>query len=218
MPNNPPSGFVTRPEAAKLYNRSQRALEHDLDVALAIRDDEILEHFKLVTKDGEVRQAADLMTDDVKQLVSQGMSPVWYVAETWLDAQYGRKGTSKPHKAKDDAGEKEAQSPEHQRSSQGRNERESGSRGEPKAKTGSDHIDFLENQIEMLEREKQQERKRHDTIVAKLFEQLSVKDKQISAWDDVTQGLTKALATGQLTPQLPVTSHTTDIPLSDCAS
>jgi hypothetical protein len=38
--------------------------------------------------------------------------------------------------------------------------------------------------------------------VAKLFQQLEVKDKQISAWDGVTQGLTKALATGQITPNI----------------
>ena len=36
----------------------------------------------------------------------------------------------------------------------------------------------------------------------KLFEQLAVKDKQISAWDELTQGLTRGLATGQLVPSL----------------
>lgn len=210
MPNNHPIGFVTRPEAAKLYNRSQRALERDLDVALAIRDDEMLEHFRLVTKDGQIRHANDVVTEDVKRLISEGMSPAWLVEESWLDAKYGPKGTPKPRKAKGDPGENEAQSPEHQGPSQGRNQSESGSRGEPERRIGSDDVDYLKNQIQMLEQEKQQERKRHDTIVGKLFEQLAVKDKQISAWDDVTQGLTKALATGQLAPQLPGTSRTAD--------
>jgi hypothetical protein len=38
--------------------------------------------------------------------------------------------------------------------------------------------------------------------VAQLFAQLEVKDKQISAWDEIMQAMTKGLATGQLLPQL----------------
>jgi hypothetical protein len=88
-----PSGFLTRPEAAKVYNRSQRALERDLDQALLAGDSDVLDHYKLVTKDGQIRDAHEVTVEAVKKLVYEGMTPVWYVEESWLEERYGKKGS-----------------------------------------------------------------------------------------------------------------------------
>jgi hypothetical protein len=71
-----------------------------------------------------------------------------------------------------------------------------------RSETAGGDTAFLRDIIRRLEREKEQEQERHDRIVAKLFGELDVKNKQISAWDELTQGLTKALATGQIAPNL----------------
>lgn len=44
MPIDIPAGYVTRPAAAETYNRSQRALERDLDVAILTQDEDVLVH------------------------------------------------------------------------------------------------------------------------------------------------------------------------------
>jgi hypothetical protein len=97
-----PTGFLTRPEAAKNYNRSQRALERDLDKALSAQDQDRLTRWKLVTKDGQVREGGDVDVGFVKQLVTDGMTPAWCVAEAYLVEHYGRRGSPKPQEHKDD--------------------------------------------------------------------------------------------------------------------
>ena len=194
MPIDMPTGYLTRPEAAKKYNRSQRALERDLDVALAIQDHELLSQWKLVTKDGTVRRGEDVTLKMVKELVAGGMAPAWCIAESFLEEKYGRKGTPRPTTLSQLPSE--SISPE--------STREPKRQKSPQARTHPlpEETAFLRGAIQSLEREKEQERQRHDQIVTKLFQQLDVKDKQISAWDEVTQGLTKALATGQITPNV----------------
>ncbi|MBT6154956.1 MAG: hypothetical protein HOH82_09760 [Planctomycetaceae bacterium] len=198
MPIKPPAGCLTRPEAAKLFNRSQRALERDLNLALSMQDADVLDHWRLVTKDGEVRQAADVVTNDVKQLVTDGMTPTWYIKEEWLEQEYGRKGTPKPSKSQESSG------PSHHSTQQAE---DSGSSSDTTPIPTIEpplhgDIAFLHERIRTLEREKKDEAQRSDSREAKLFEQLAVKDRQISAWDEVTQGLTRGLATGQLVPSL----------------
>jgi len=196
----PLAGFVTRPKASKAYNRSQRQLERDLQVAYAIGNPELLAHYKVATKDGEVHDAQDVTVEQVKHLVEQGKVPVWYVEESYLEKKFGRKGAPRP----DDA--------EHESQHNGMRDPVAKVPGSKSEDVGRDHrdnsaslvtdVDFLKERIRVLEREKQREQERHDEIVAKLFAQLAVKDKQISAWDEVTQGLTRGLATGQITPIL----------------
>ena len=101
MPIEPLTGYATRPEASKLFNRSQRQLERDLDVANLAEEDEVLSRFKLMTKDGEVRDAKDVTTQQVKKLQSEGMIPVWYVETSYLEQEYGRKGEPKPAKSRE---------------------------------------------------------------------------------------------------------------------
>ena len=69
---------------------------------------------------------------------------------------------------------------------------------------------FLKERIQTLEREKREEVERNEKREAKLFAELDVKNKQISAWDGITQGLTRALATGQIAPSLGTVSTGTE--------
>jgi hypothetical protein len=194
MPIDAPNGFLTRPEAAKTYNRSQRALERDLDKAITSQDQDQLIHWKLITKEGQVRDGGDVDIGFVKQLVIDGMTPAWCVAEAYLSEHYGRRGSPKPQERKREVSnefpEQAAESVQHKAA----NEQDADSL--PHA------VSFLRERIRTLEREKQQEIERHDKYVAQLFAQLEVKDKQISAWDEITQAMTKGLATGQLLPRL----------------
>jgi len=198
MSVNPPDGFFTRPDAATRYNRSQRALERDLDQALATGDRAVLAHWKLVTKDGNVRGAKDVTTEQVKQLVQEGQTPAWCVEGAYLEEQFGVKGSPKRRKTRhtDDQFSDSTASQSHVKPNES-----SGEEGSGPATLPND-TRFLKERILTLEREKQDEARRNAEREAKLFEQLAVKDRQISAWDEVTQGLTKALATGQLVPSL----------------
>jgi hypothetical protein len=155
-----------------------------------------------MTKDGELRDAKDVTTQQVKQLQSEGMIPVWYVETSYLEQEYGRKGEPKPAKSRENADAKVTlrNVPNTAGSDPaGRREARGETQGTPLLLSDAE---FLQERIRTLEQLNQQEKQRHDRIVEKLFEQLDVKDKQISAWDEVTQGLTKALATGQLAPRL----------------
>lgn len=96
MTNVPPEGFITRSEAAASYNRAQRTLERDLDAALRMRDEEVLVHYYMVTKDGEIRPGREVTLKQVKQLTTDGMNPTWYVEARWLEELYGRKGSPRP--------------------------------------------------------------------------------------------------------------------------
>jgi len=203
MSVNPPDGFFTRPDAATRYNRSQRALERDLDQALALGDQAILAHWKLVTKDGNVRAADDVTTEHVKQLVRDGQTPAWCVEGVYLEEQFGLKGSPKHRKSRGadrHAGDSAASRSQTQPDKSGSEE------GSGTTPLPSD-LQFLKERIRILETEKQEEARRNAEREAKLFEQLAVKDRQISAWDEVTQGLTKALATGQLVPSLLPAPH-----------
>ena len=201
MPGNSLQGYVTRPQAAKRYNRSQRALERDITLALAIQDEDVLSHWKLATKDKHVFDAFSVTTKQVDELVEEGMVPTWHVEELWLETQYGRKGESPKPMESDtsDSTAPRAQEPIETESAQPAGKaRRTTSRDE--LHSLPDDVEFLKERIRTLEQEKREEADRNEKREAKLFEQLAVKDTQISAWDGVTQSLTKALATGQLKP------------------
>lgn len=96
MTNTQPKGFIARSKAVQNYNRSQRALQRDLDAALRTSDTALLESFRLVTKDSDVRSGTEVTIELVKSLTSKGMNPVWYVSERWLNETYGKKGAPRP--------------------------------------------------------------------------------------------------------------------------
>lgn len=192
MPTDLPAGYLTRPEAARRYNRSQRALERDLNVALTIHDEESLSHWKLVTHDGKVRDGAAVTVEIVKDLVNDGMTPAWCIAEWYLEQKYGRKGEPRPAVREEMLQHVSADS----------ERRPESDRKAAASEQFPNDAAFLKELVRTMQSEKQEERERHDRIVAKLFGELDVKNRQISAWDEVTQGLTKALATGQIAPNV----------------
>jgi hypothetical protein len=198
MTITPPDGFLTRPEASGLYNRSQRALERDLDAAQRTKDTEVLMHWRLLTKDGVIREAEDLEPAAVKQLQTDGLVPVWCVSKEYLHKAYGKRGTPKPQRErKGTIIDREV----------GDNPKSDNVQGQASTDDESsvslpDDTAFLKERIRVLEQEKRDEAARNEKREAKLFEQLAVKDKQISAWDEITQGLTRGLATGQISPSL----------------
>jgi hypothetical protein len=201
-----PDGYVTRPAASKVYNRSKRALERDLDDAYTANDEDVLAAFQLVTNDDSKRGAREVTTELVEKLKKDGMNPVWCVDEVWLESTYGRKGETKPEQPQ------ELRPHFAKKPTNAKHDRGGGTKPEARGTDGEeDHSDadssylpddilFLKERIRTLEREKMEEIERHERRETKLFQQLEVKDKQISAWDELSQGLTKALATGQLMP------------------
>ena len=194
--------------ASKSYNRSKRALERDLEDAYVAGDEDVLAAFQLVTNDGVKRKAQKVTTKLVEQLKKDGKNPTWFVSETWLASKYGRKGEAKPDHL-EDTDEDIEHSPKRSRLHKSDREDPDDRKQHGASKHADndgiylpDDTEFLKERIRMLEREKKDEQGRNEKREAKLFAQLEVKDKQISAWDEVTQGLTKALATGQITPTL----------------
>jgi hypothetical protein len=206
MPVRIPDGYVTRPAASKVYNRSKRALERDLDDAYTANDEDVLAAFQLVTNDDTKRGAREVTTELVEKLKKDGMNPVWCVDEVWLESTYGRKGETKPELPQ------EPRPHFAKKPTNAKHDRGGGTKPEARGTDGEeDHSDadssylpddivFLKERIRTLEHEKTEEIERHERRETKLFQQLEVKDKQISAWDELSQGLTKALATGQLMP------------------
>ena len=91
-----PSGYITRPNAAKLFNRAQRSLERDLEDAQINNKEDVLNAFQLVTDNGKVHEAQSLTPTRVKELQNEGLNPVWCVEITWLEETYGRKGEPRP--------------------------------------------------------------------------------------------------------------------------
>jgi hypothetical protein len=196
-----PSGYVTRSAAPRTFNRSKRALERDLDNAYRAVDEDVLVAFRLVTKDGVKREAREVTTELVEELKNDGMNPVWWVSEAWLESTYGRRGEPKPVQATKTSKRIEIGSARTKA-----NEREARSGRSEHSDNDDvylpDDIEFLKERIRTLEREKVEESIRNEKREAKLFEQLEVKDKQISAWDEVTQGIMRGLATGAIQPTL----------------
>ena len=123
----------------------------------------------------------------VKELVDTGMAPAWCIAEFFLQETYGRKGEPRPSRSFMDAD---------------RNTRAAPSASQPSKSVEAiaDDTAYLKQIIRTLEQKQGEER----TATIKLWRNYSSsstsKHRQISAWDEVTQGLTKALATGQLKP------------------
>lgn len=189
MQNTYPAGFITRPQAAKKFNRSQRTLERDVKDAYLANDDEVLSHYLVVTKNGTQIPALETSIEQVAELVHEGKSPVWLVEESYLEREYGLKGSPKP--------EKQPVSPAASSGSEKKGQPEVALQGS-QTPVLPDDVEFLKERIRVLEQEKREEAERTAEREEKLFAQLEVKDKQISAWDEVTQGITKGLATGQL--------------------
>jgi hypothetical protein len=183
-----------------------------LEVAQAVSDEKVLTAFQLVTNDGVKREAPTVTTELVEKLKKDGMNPVWCVSEAWLESKYGRKGEPRPEQTESGSGREEKPVPPSELNGNGNPSSKTPSKKPDSSPEQVDHnhlpdnIEFLKERIRVLEQEKQREIERNERREAKLFEQLEVKDNQISAWDEVMQGLTRGLATGMITPTLPAGS------------
>ena len=199
MPDSPIAGHITKEAAAKHVKRSYRALGRDLIAALKTGDADVLEHWKLSTKDEAVRSGTDVTVEMVTQLRDDGFNPTWHGSVSWLEDRYGLRSEEI---AQDESGEvaksHKGRKPADESNANGQQDEGGGER----AAALPDDVAFLKDMIRNLQREKREEMVRNEEREKKLFEQLAVKDKQISAWDEVTQGLTRGLATGMITPTL----------------
>lgn len=198
MAIDPPDGYVTRPTAARLYNRAQRSLERDLEEAYATGNDDVLSVFKLITNDNAVRDAQQVSTELVEQFKRDGKNPAWCVDTSWLENEFGKKGSPRPRRTSGRSEVPWSKPFSHLADSQTPSEADTSTHSLP------DDISFLKERILVLEQEKKEEIERNRQREERLFAQLAVKDEQIKNWDSISQGLTQALATGQLVPMLPM--------------
>ena len=97
-------GFITKTQAAQRYKRDFRNIGKDMAVAFAMRDDELLRHLKLRTKDGEIREGTDVTPDKVVQLQKEGMVPTWYLDTIHFDSKYKYRRDNDDARADDDDG------------------------------------------------------------------------------------------------------------------
>lgn len=224
MSNTQTSPLITILEASKLVRRSERSLQRDINAALVAGQDAetkpaILEHLVLQLKEGdETRQVpgVDCNTSDAERARDEGKQPTWLLERSWTISEYGLK-PSAPDASMSEAEVEDTNLSAEQDSQSVPGHGDAISQA-TRIETSAlpDNVAFLKQRIVTLEQEKQVEVQRYEREVERnekreqeLFEQLKVKDKQISAWDEISQGLTKGLATGQLRPDqtLPATTQ-----------
>ena len=212
MSESPIAGHITKEAAAKRVQRSSRALGRDLTGALRTGDLDILQNWKLTTKDGTVHDGTDVTVDMVTQLRDDGFNPTWYGDASWLEENYGLRSEETTAATDSETTKPKAQAqPDDETTTKNAPVTEIEEPSSPLP----DDVAFLKEMIRELRREKRDEMKRNEEREKKLFEQLAVKDKQISSWDEVTQGITRGLATGAIQPKLlrdvvPVEEHPTE--------
>ena len=83
-----PPGHITKSQAARRYKRAYRNIGKDLSAALAMRDEAFLQHCKLLTKDGKLREGIEVTPDVVLRLRDDGMNPTWMFVESFMDTRY----------------------------------------------------------------------------------------------------------------------------------
>ena len=185
-------GYITKQQVAHLFPVSERTVQRYISNQVRTQNNEALSNLALVTDDGW-HPGTEVTSELIGEVNRAGQKPRWYIRPSFAETLFGEKPDAQPFESPPpNATRPPTGSPVHGPSL----EAEEGSPHRSSEPTSG----FLMERITTLERQMREERERHDQLVAKLFAQLEVKDNQISAWDDVTQGLTKALATGQLAP------------------
>jgi len=185
-------GYVLRLEAVEEYGRSEQSFRRDFIDAQKKDDQVSLKQVKVCLNDGTLIEGTDISRGVVDQFNSEGKQPVWFMSRDLLKSRYWKKGKPPKERANNT------------RSQSARRDNES-ERQPPQISSGismQNDVEFLKERIRTLEREKREEAERAEKREANLFAQLEVKDKQISAWDEITQGTTKGLATGRIAPQI----------------
>ena len=196
------AGFVKKSLAVTQLPRSNRQLTRDVHDAISTGDQDVLSCFALTTREGTTYPGQGIESVDfVKQLKSDGKNPGWLIHVEKFRELLSSRNSVKENAHVHVPTETVEATPDEFASSENSIDKPSSGR--------FDYVKLLERRIEQLESEKQQEidraekeKERAERRESQLNAQLLVKDKQISAWDDLTQSLTKGLATGQLTPAL----------------
>ena len=152
MPQDPFTGFITRKEAAKLYNRNYKSLiEEDWKKAKQRGDRKTLNNFKLRRRTGDEVKGREVTTELIEWLRRKEGSPTWYIRQSYLDHKYDLRGESP----------KRETTPEKEESG--------GQVSEPKAPSGQ-VVSLLKGQIQKLEEDKRE-----------LRDELKIKNEQIQA-------------------------------------
>lgn len=150
MDNTPIPGFITRRQASKLCQRSERTLQRYWSRAIELEDSRVLDHLKLRTEDGEITEGSEVSKQLIEDLKKSSKNPTWYVRATWAGKTYCARAHEKSPKEKSDAA------------------------GEPPKSDGLETTDsqvvaLLKDRIERLEQDKQI-----------LRDELKIKNEQIS--------------------------------------
>ncbi len=153
-------GFLTKKEVTELYGRSHRSLTRDFSSAVRTGDDEVLTHLKLHTEDGQLRSGSEITLKQIQELSNSGLSPTWYIEESWASERYGTRDKLKPDVV---TAEKKKEATHEERKSE-------------QPFIPSDTIQRLESQIEDLQRDKE-----------KLYDELSIKNEQIQQANERTR-------------------------------
>jgi hypothetical protein len=93
MPDIPPSEYITKTEAARLYRRSERSISRDITSAVKFGDNHVLQHIELRLEDGTRRAGPELTIEEIVELRDRGLNPTWMLQTTWLEKNYGRRDT-----------------------------------------------------------------------------------------------------------------------------
>ncbi|MDB4614159.1 hypothetical protein OAH18_00575 [bacterium] len=86
-----PKGFISKKQATELYRRSARQLTRDITEAITLSKQDALPHLILKTDDGHLHEAKSLTLDRIKEMKAQGMNPMWFVDEIWMDDRFGKR-------------------------------------------------------------------------------------------------------------------------------
>lgn len=91
MPIQEGTRFLTKSDAAQVYNRSERSLSRDITNAVKAGDADVLKHVRLHLEDGVVRPGTEISIDEIIQLRDDGKNPTWELEAEWLGSQYGKR-------------------------------------------------------------------------------------------------------------------------------
>ena len=86
--------FIKLSQAPKHFQVSTKTLRRRRDQARKANDSSVLEHFIVVTKDGEIYPQPTAET--VTNLVKKGRQPDWHVRHDWLRNEFASRGSVQP--------------------------------------------------------------------------------------------------------------------------
>ncbi len=103
MPTLTTEGFVNKRDAVELFNRSHRSLSRDITTALRLKDEKTLQHFRLQTQDGQVREGTEITIEILDKLRDAKQVPTWWADRDYLHKRYGLRGEEPQRTAEKEA-------------------------------------------------------------------------------------------------------------------